>query len=212
MNCGQSAVQKHRTPNSETASARGVNSNCGLSVVHWRTVRKLRISKNRAPEKSPPLKLLSICGQISTTATKIGTQDHKTVSELLLREDHRSIWSRSTGNRKGMKNTGFETLFHDLPRSVISWGIGWFSSVERLNSRHRSFQRKKNESKRSQNEKLVQEREWEKDEREEQNTNHKKLITNRIPEDTRWLGPPFLQQILSSYTNLSICEPLLQEP
>jgi hypothetical protein len=77
---------------------------------------------------------------------------------------------------------------------------------------HRSFQRKKNESKRSQNEKLVQEREWEKDEREEQNTNHKKLITNRIPEDTRWLGPPFLQQILSSYTNLSICEPLLQEP
>jgi hypothetical protein len=31
----------------------------------------------------------------------------------------------------------------------------------------------------------------EKEEREEQNANHTKLITKRIPEDTRWLGPPF---------------------
>jgi hypothetical protein len=51
-----------------------------------------------------------------------------------------------------------------------------------------------------------------KEEREEQNANHTKLITKRIPEDTMWLGPPFPQQILSSYTNLSICGPLSQKP
>jgi hypothetical protein len=33
-------------------------------------------------------------------------------------------------------------------------------------------------------------------EREEQNSNHKKLITNQISKNTRWKGPPFPRQNL----------------
>jgi hypothetical protein len=142
------------------------------------------------------------------TATKIGTQDHKTVGELLLR-DHCSIWSQSMGNQKETKNTGFETLVHDLPRFVMSWGIGWFSSVERLNSRHRSFQRKRNESKRSQNEEPMQERGekgWtRRTKRESQETHHKmnlgghEVVRATIPA----ANLEFLHKSLNLWTSLT---------
>jgi hypothetical protein len=68
--------------------------------------------------------------------------------------------------------------------------------VERFNSYHSSLQHKRNKSKRSQNDESRQERKGKVEEHEEQNVNHKKLITNRILKDTRWQGPPFPLQNL----------------
>ena len=91
---------------------------------------------------------------------------------------------------------------------MSSWGIGWFPSIERLNSRHRSIQCKKNESNRFQNDESKQEREGWEQEREELKRDSQKHLTNRIPEDKRRLRPPFPLQNLSAYTNSWICGPL----
>jgi hypothetical protein len=116
--------------------------------------------------KSPRTKIHLICCQIKPTTTKLGTHDHKAIGELSLR-GHRSIWSQSTGNQRGMKNT--QKLGHELDslRSMNSWGIGWNPLVESLNSHPSSSQHKRNKSKRSQNNKSSQTRKGEEEEHEE---------------------------------------------
>jgi hypothetical protein len=101
--------------------------------------------KNSAP-KSPSPWFTRFVAKSTPTATKLDPQDYKAVGELSLR-DHRPIWSQSTENRKREKNTSSWDLDQEIAWSVSSWGIGWFPSVERLNSRHSSNQCKKNGSK-----------------------------------------------------------------
>jgi hypothetical protein len=116
-------------------------ADCPLSVN--RESARTKSLKNHLSYKIDPISLKS-----KPTVTKLGKDDHKPVRKLSLR-GHRPIWDESTENQKGRKKHPKIRHDLDLPRSTISWGIGWFPSVQRLNSRYRSNQRNKNESKRS---------------------------------------------------------------
>ena len=60
--------------------------------------------------------------------------------------------------------------------------------------------KKKNESKCSQNDESSQERNGKKQKREEHERESQKNLTNQIPEDTRRLGPPFPTKIIGLIT------------
>jgi hypothetical protein len=131
----------------------------------------------------------------SPTATKLGEHDHKAVRELPLR-GHRPIWSQSMENQRETKNTGSWYLDKKIIWSASSWGIGWFSSVERLNSRHSSKQWKRTDqnSLETMNQ-LKNEREKEKNTKNTSWTQRVTLPPNHggHKEDS---GPPFPLEIL----------------
>jgi hypothetical protein len=111
-------------------SVRGVNSNNGLSTAHWQTVWESRISKNRAPEKSPPLKLPSICGQISTNCL----QNCYTRSQA----SRWAISKRSLLNLKPINGKSNENEKHSKTRSR-----NWFAPIyELVRNWMKSFGRK----------------------------------------------------------------------
>jgi hypothetical protein len=157
-----------------------LNPMAGLSGDECRTVRG---SCFGSPENRQEQGFTRFVAKSTPTATKLDTHDPRQ-RELPLK-GHRPIWSQSTGKHKNPTSTGFETLEHDLPRSMNSWGIRWNPSVKRLNSCPTSSQRKKNESKWSQNDKSSHTRKGEKEGREEHKRDSQKHLTKWISEDTR---------------------------
>jgi hypothetical protein len=144
-------------------------------------------------------KISQFAAKTSPTATKLCKHDYKAVGELPLR-GHRPIWSQTTGNRRGTKNTCSCNLDQEIARSTSSWGIGWFPSVERFNLRHSTDQGNKNEPKWSRNEARTR---GEKMKNAKNTTWTHKSISPPNPgghkEDSR---PPFPCN-LGSYTNLN---------
>jgi len=121
-------VSRHARKGLHIISARNSkNKNTG-HVLDWYRTRLIFAS--RIQENQFEVQNLTKSTRIDL---KLWREVHLIVGSLL-QEGHCPISSQSTGKHENPKNTGFQTLNHDLTRSMISWGIRRIPSVERLNA------------------------------------------------------------------------------